>query len=1324
MGQVVAPIGAVVGGSIGFYFGGWAGARFGASVGWLVGSWVGAATTEQKKENVTPENMPKFNTAIRGMTMPVIFGTNRVAAQIAWQSNFEAIRNADSGGKGGGSGGGGGGGGGKGAQSGNQPAYTYKMDAIYHLGLVPSPVGLIRIWNGSNAINAADLRNVEAEHENVFFGASPAEEPMAGSLEFENSIFFDGSAPAISSWAHLNANIGHTISWPGTAWMGFDSLNLGSSAGLPQLSFEIGPSELGWEYSASNLGKSADLGVASHFVGRKPDVHNNVWMLQTFDSGVGGNLTSYSAATGALLATYEMENEVLGNWNLPHAYNSAYVFHDSHRAVITNDGRKIAYLSTFLINDVAVGDLNAKKVAHILVGTLNSNGTISWNGSCWTTVPGLYSGNTVFGITGDASEDDLLLFDNWNSTNTDTSFHYAPAISRIEGSNNTKFGGTAYRFTTASYRNNWLSSFTSNQQGPGPLGAVLPENNVAGSHTHNRIYYYFGKGYVNGNGQNGVAAFDNLWVHAWRGTHANGGLVYVKITAEVEIEYDTYDYTYANIADPVAADNSFYDADDVVYSYFTDDWFDISDSSANTTHFYQSDPCTYSLNNGGCLVVWGSIATGDTSYAAPDFRPKSNVRTFIYNKVLGQFNAVANVQTVAFGNVVADYGGTAGSTIAINHFAFKVVDCHLYAYTRISNSGNQPKNIYLWIDTGHFNVGSCGDVFPPYIIKEILTNSRWGIYPGDDIIDATSYAEAIQYCADNSIRVSCVINQQESANQIFGMLLALYGGWLTVDASANKIKFGVMDLSPSPVRTIDNSHLVRNGDGPPVSSTKAAGQDTFNLIKVNYFDRNLDYEQNQIQEGDEVDQDFHGVRLKEFPLKFVMSELTARRLAVRTLWSNLYGRDLHSFQIGWKDADLEPGDLITLVDSFSNLNQVVQITRMEEKERGIFNIDATQQLQYIPGFATSQISSATWDYINTGGISSYTSASSPYIFNSNQGVYGIRNSTAFELPKEFEFGADSHVYVAWAAKGRPAGATLYVSADGSTYAPARTITPYQVSGVVLSDLPSNTHFAENVDLFLSPASNYNVNSNQWDYEDYLTDVSQDAMHAGAGLIWVGSEMLSFASLTLLSQNKYRAARVYRGWGGTPVAAHSSGDTFYKQGAGVFAIPYTANQIGTNLYYKVAPFGFNGIEYPVSSIDAKQYTVQGLFYKPRLPSDLQYDSRRGDTRFNVGSAGDIGIYWKDCGQQTGFGAGGNGQNPGGYGHYSADVASLGYHVAVVGSGSAVVRSSYVSTPAFAYTNSQNFSDNGAWRGNVAFRVTPVNPYGLANGTSVLSLELFF
>lgn len=1319
MTQAAGPIGAAIGGGIGFAVGGWAGARFGASVGWLVGSWVGSQFAEEKKENITPENMPKFNTAIRGAVMPVLFGTNRIAAQIAWQGGFQAIRNADSGGAGK-SGGSGGTGGGKGAsQSGSQAAYKYRIDAVYHLGMAPEPTALLQIWNGAAKVSDQVVRSIESTHPTNFFLIGSDQEANENTLYFDSSVFYDGSDPAISSWSVLQADVGAAISWPGTVWAGFEGLSMGTQAVLPQLSFEVGPSSVDWYYDGLNLGKSATAESNFVFAGRRPDVYGNVWMWEPSGSC---RLRSFKETTGVMLTEYDLVAETA---DLLDTFGHGYVFNDSHSVLLNLDGTKLVYSSGIFIN--TAGDLFNKFVCHTATANINSNGTLTWTGGVIQEIDELYVGKSLFAIGGRGGDNDDIFISVDGGTDTYAAFLQVPSINRIEGEFVMPWNSLMGSFADTANARNWLSDFVASKWGPGPKGAIVPIYDALGVLIGNRVYHYWGKNVVAGNGHNGDVAFDNPIAMTFRTSNPNGGIVYYDMPAPGNLVVTDFGMADVVVGNPQIAGAVFKKQDNITFTYFDDDYIDLTDGvTVNDQNWYQSDPFVRRLPSGYFLVIWATDTLTDSSYTG-DYRPKSNVRPFIFDASDYTFYEVARPVKISFGRMSTDYAASTNvGKVAVAHQAYRLINDRIQVYLKVNNiTSDTLRNCYVWIDAGQFNPGTGKDVYPPYMIRKILTHETWGIYPGADIIDETTYATAIEYCANNQIAISAVINQQDSTIQLIQMILAVYGGWLSVDASANKIKFGVMDLANTPVRTIDNAHLVRDDDDkPPVTSTKSAGQDAFNLVRINFFDRNINYESNQIEEGDEVDQDINGIRLKEFPLKFVMSELVARKLAVRTLWSNLYGRDTHAFKLGWKDADLEPGDLITLVDSFSHLNQVVQITRMEETEHGLFNVDAQQQLQYVPGQLPSQSTSAGWDYINTGGISSYTSVASAYNFPVANGIYAIKEFTAFELPKEFEVPEAPHVYISWAGKGRPAGATLYVSADGSTYAPAKTATPYQIYGTLLTDLPNGTDFVENVNLFLAPASGHNVNSRTWDYEDTLSDVSQEAMHSGAGLIWVGSEMLSFASLTLVQQNMYRAARVYRGWGGTPVGAHSSGDTFFKQGAGIFSIPYTANQIGTNLYYKVAPFGFNGVEYPVSSIDAKQYTVQGLFYKPRIPSALQYESRRGETKFNVGSDGDMGIYWKDCGQQTGFGAGGYGQNPGGYGRYSADVTSLGYHIAVVGSGSAVVRSSYVGTPAFSYTNSQNFSDNGAWRGNVAFRVTPVNPYGLANGTSVLSLELFF
>src|SRR3990167_4789980 len=86
----------------------------GASVGWLIGAWLFGPKAEANNNIFDPgaQEIPRWNQSLRGVTIPVLFGTNRVASNVVWVNNFQTIRKESStsqqgGGKGGGSGGGG-----------------------------------------------------------------------------------------------------------------------------------------------------------------------------------------------------------------------------------------------------------------------------------------------------------------------------------------------------------------------------------------------------------------------------------------------------------------------------------------------------------------------------------------------------------------------------------------------------------------------------------------------------------------------------------------------------------------------------------------------------------------------------------------------------------------------------------------------------------------------------------------------------------------------------------------------------------------------------------------------------------------------------------------------------------------------------------------------------------------------------------------------------------------------------------------------------------------------------------------------------------------
>ena len=129
----------------------------GAAVGWLIGSWLFGpkANTENQIFDPGAEEMPRWNQSLRGVTIPVLFGTNRVASNVVWVNNFQTIRKEtqqqQSGGKGGGSGMSGGKGGGGGS---TQVSYEYKWDMLFHIGMGPEPYGIFGGW-----VNTARMKN-------------------------------------------------------------------------------------------------------------------------------------------------------------------------------------------------------------------------------------------------------------------------------------------------------------------------------------------------------------------------------------------------------------------------------------------------------------------------------------------------------------------------------------------------------------------------------------------------------------------------------------------------------------------------------------------------------------------------------------------------------------------------------------------------------------------------------------------------------------------------------------------------------------------------------------------------------------------------------------------------------------------------------------------------------------------------------------------------------------------------------------------------------------------------------------------------------------
>ena len=1339
-------IGAVVGGVVGGIAGAFVGMpQLGFAIGWAAGGLIGGALDPPKDQitDLGAAAFPDFNTALRGLTIPVIFGTCRVNSQITWQGNNAVIRNEESsGGKGGGSGGG---------QRTVNVAYTYKTSMACHLGMAPSPVVLYGGWVNGVRMSDNVMSSIDAGSSPGFGSGSALDSAdiEESDLIFDQAVFFSGNKPEAEVWPELNAAVGRDVRWSGTVWLGFGGLSLGAQPNVPQLSWEVGPpaaaSVTANQSVISYKNHSAETILVSTAGARQgSDMHGNVWLIP-YHGSTNGDVWVYNGTTGALLASHVVADATTA---IDVAAGTSWV-ETVVRELDPFTPNGIASASTYGSPAVALLPDKTRLILHqkILAGGVTpralwasgepqADGSIVWKGCCLqntgpATSLSLYSFN-LFDFTGakDRSSAPVIgtsSFENFKML-------VGPTIDAMES------GGLFASKLIGSFILTFSSSGTGNSFfNPQDWRAAGVE---VGNQAQNVLTLFTLPDETGGTTVYGYLprvmaeatdASATWFTNTLKPARPNGGLVKIAgaIGPLTMPSILSTAATTVTLADPEIVDAPFIGTDGAAYDYFEDDHRDYATGTtdAGVIGGYMPFPWTEEQADGTWLVIWGHPYVSDPgAVLAGVFNAFLKLRVYSYNPLAGVFRELAKAQGIAFRKDQIP-GTTALDNTYMDYCSWAIDRSGdtLILYSNIGPSLGSTGLTNTWIK-GTFadlTFGSA-DVTPPEIIRAILVNAYFGIYPGADIIDEASYDAAVAYCEDQDIKVSTVYKNDESAQRLIELLLACYSGFLTADAAAGRIKFGLMDANTSPVRTIDNSRLIRrNADELPVKTTKGARQDTYNIIRIKYIDRALEYKQNEVEERDEWDEDQYGPRLREFPPRFVMKEHLARRMAIRALWDNLYTRDTHAFHLGWKDCDLEPGDLITLVDSFSNLNQVVRVNRMKETERGVFEVNATQQLAYVPGVAPGSVSSASWADIQWSGLSSsYTSQSSPTARTSLVGSVSLIAAEVFELPYEFETGSTPRLYFGWLADGAAAGANLYLSSDGVTYVKDMTIQPFPIAGRVLTALPAGRAPAYNVEIVLQPRASYSVDSPAYSMNATLSDPGIGGMHAGQAQIHMGDEVLGYESVELVSQNRYRLSRVHRGWGGTVAPAHGSGDLFYKRGSGVIAREYSTDGIGNAFWFKLVPFGFDGREADIASVSAVQYTIEGRYYRPANPGTIRLSpNHRGITKVNAGGASDISVFWPATSRTSGFGTGGAGANAGGFGAFTAD-NSLGWRVEVVGSGGLVVRSTFVTTPAYTYSNSLNAADNGDWRGNVAFRVTPRNAYGDAYSTAVTSLELFF
>lgn len=1325
----------------------------GAAAGWLIGSWLFGpkSTTDNQIFDPGAQEMPRFNQSLRGVTIPILFGTNRVASNVVWVNNFQTIRKETSTAQGGGKGGGSGGMAKGGQQTGTEVSYEYKWDMLFHMGMGPEPYGLFGGWVNvqrmsgdtllailNDAVGLPAISLTDTGRTSFAVGGSTSQatqQANTASLTFDDSFFGPGGPTGDASypaWDYFEAQVGEPARWPYTYYIGFKALSLGSTAAVPQLTWEIGPghasltrvpdfqSTIG-KLNTPNGQNAIMVGLDNnHYIAVGSDlggIAEGDLVLMKIEDGTTQTKTVSADLPAPVVSSGPSGAKILAGGGSPYILHLGWGFAGGSDIEVMGRLYKINAAGTLeIVTDYVFVQPDGQKYAVDLLKSVGfgfmsfdaigsqDSGYPTWichksggGGTRTFLIHVKYQGSL-------AQETEALIYphvdDQANSLNTEMLFCTIDTDTLADVNDGLPVGDSRERA--------WL------------LPEYHPENTPGGLGNGKWPVTYWLCHLVT---PAMIAADDgtSAIITANKATYPNGFIVGYKI------EGDTTDVAHGgvSISAPTILNDRFLDENGRAVTKFFEDSGQNIDGSANVNNDYLPAPQVTIIESGpatgAAVMVFTKLYTLEADQSPTGSYLK--LRVFVWNPS-EQKARLYTVSEGAWFDQVADLG--LGPVSGLNNpqnvwTYFDPAQSKLFVVANFgSNMSVGARHVAsIW---GPMEIGGGGDVLVPYIIYQILTNPVFGMGISESLIDQDSYQAALDYCDAQGFRVSVQYTREQDILGAIEDLLALYGGYL-ID-SGGSVRFGIAtaENSQTPVRVIDNHHLIPPKEGaPPVTVTKGAKQDGFNKVRVNYFDRALDYRQNQYEIGDEVDQDFNGVRFKELPAVFVMNISMAQAVAERALWTNLYARDTYEFKLGWKDADLEPGDVITLVDSFhpelsGGVN--VRIAHWQEKDRGKFDVTAVVEVPYYMS-ASHDVTAAS----STGASKGM-----------NDEVLPCSDFRMYELPREFQTSA-AFLFAGYNQQSNVKGATLWISPDDISYAIATNAEPYIISGLFGRQLPAASpgNVERDVQIWLMPASGFTTATPTFCQTIALDDVSALGRAAGAGILYCGSEAMAMENLTLLGQNHYRVGKLYRGWGGTLPQAHSSGALWHKHGAGVLALEVNPDKVGTNLFYKVVPYNFAGQAYDVSSITGKEYNIRGAYWLPQEMPGLSTfvqsplvgngsTDLAGNVYRSVTSGGcDVTFTWPDAARLEGYGFGGFGKQ--GFGHFVADLDSHSWRVEVM-SGGVVVRSVSVASGPFTYTRAQNSADFAGFGGAFQVRVTPYNNYGDAPVATVKSLNLFW
>jgi len=495
------------------------------------------------------------------------------------------------------------------------------------------------------------------------------------------------------------------------------------------------------------------------------------------------------------------------------------------------------------------------------------------------------------------------------------------------------------------------------------------------------------------------------------------------------------------------------------------------------------------------------------------------------------------------------------------------------------------------------------DANPAAIAADFLTNSRYGAgFPTANLGDLSLYSA---YCQALGIMLSPMLDAQQEAQQHLADIVKItnsaivwsggqlkiipygdapvtgYGISYTPDAnpiySLGEDDFIVQQSSVGGVSGVTpGGPALRSGSGPitggfsddPVRVVRSTPADANNSIQLECLDRSNNYNTAIVEAFDQAAIELYGVRRdSSLKARAIVDPINVGPLVAQLLLQRaLLFRNTYQFKLGWKYCLLEPMDLVQITDTRIGASALtVRITAVEEDEEGTLSINAED---FFGGYSTAVL------YPKQSGAG--------YVPNWNSDPGDVNPPVIFEPPAAL-LTSGLEIWVALSGGFNWAGAQVWTSSDGNSYALAGTVNSPATQGVLMADLPQHS----------SPDPNGTLSVDLTESRGQLASVSASDAANLLTLCYVGGELIAYETATLTGAGKYALTTLYRGTYGSAIIDHPPGTLFARLDGSIGRFSYPSNLIGQTIFLKFASMNIvgGGLQ-SLASLPVYTYVVRG------------------------------------------------------------------------------------------------------------------------------------